>query len=216
MAIVAVVNVKGGTGKTTTAVNLSIMRASRGRDVMVVDTDPEGSASFALAIRGENGVLPRVSNVQKFGRGLAAELQAMATKYDDLIIDAGGKSNDEIKGALIVADIALIPMQVSQLDLWALVRMSELVQDAKVNNPNLDAAILLNRASTNPSVKDEEAAIDLLKDFPDFRLCSTVLRDRTSIRRSIVSGLSISEYSPADPKARAEFESLFGEVFKNG
>lgn len=213
MTIVAVVNEKGGTGKTTTATNLSIMRAKKGREVLYIDADQTGSASMAFAVRDENQVDPRITCVQKFGRGISAELLALAKKFDDIVVDAGAKAIDEMSGALNVADVAIIPVQVSQLDLWSLETMDALVKRAKLVNEKLRVMVLLNRASTNPSVRDEAGAIELLNDFADFKMCKTILRDRTSIRRSIVSGLSVTEYTPADPKARNEFESLYMEVF---
>ena len=214
--ILAIVNEKGGTGKTTLAVNLAVMRARQGRDVLLVDTDPQGSANFWQAIRVEGGAEPRVSCVQKFGRGLSAEVKAMSHRYGDIFIDAGGRANDEMAGALAVANTAIIPMQPSQFDLWTLARMSELVDNARLFNTDLDARVFLNRASTNPSVRDEEAAADLMQDYPNLILCKSVIRDRASYRRSAAAGLSIVEHTPVDTKGRAEIEALYQEVFSDG
>lgn len=217
MSIIAVLNEKGGTGKTTTAVNLAALRALNGYDVVIVDTDQRGSASFWVGVRDEAEIEPRVASVQKFGRGLAAEVQDMSRRYGDIVIDAGGRGSDEeMQGALNVAQVAIIPMQPSQFDSWALARMSFLVEQARIINPTLDARVLITRASTNPSVRDEDAALELLNDYPELRPCSTIIRERSSYRRSTGFGLSVMESTPADAKARAEIEALYQEVFNHG
>ena len=73
--IVLIGGEKGGTGKTTIATNLAALRALAGRDVLLVDTDPQGSASYWASSRDEDGIKPRVACIQKFGKGLQGEVQ---------------------------------------------------------------------------------------------------------------------------------------------
>jgi chromosome partitioning protein len=88
--IVAVLGEKGGTGKTTLATNLAGMRAAEGRDVLIIDADRQGSASYWAEKRTETHPdLPTVQSVQKFGGGLQLAVRDMARRYADLIIDAG-------------------------------------------------------------------------------------------------------------------------------
>ncbi len=70
MSIILIGGEKGGTGKTTLAVNLAALRALTGRDVLVIDTDIQASASYWAQTRDETGVTPRVACIQKFGKGL--------------------------------------------------------------------------------------------------------------------------------------------------
>jgi len=72
MSIVLFGGEKGGTGKTTLATNMAAMLALKGRDVLLLDTDRQGTASFWATIREDTEIEPRIPCVQKFGKGLAA------------------------------------------------------------------------------------------------------------------------------------------------
>jgi chromosome partitioning protein len=156
--IVLIGGEKGGTGKTTLAIHLAALRAAAGNDILLVDTDRQGSASAWCAVRDEEGRAPRVACVQKFGKGLGAEVRAMAEKYRDVVIDAGGRDSVELRAAMTVADALFIPIQASQFDVWTLDAMNLLVEQAGTINERLRAFAVLNRASPNPSVKEAEDA----------------------------------------------------------
>ena len=163
--IVLIGGEKGGTGKTTLATNLAALRALSGRDVLIVDTDKQGSASYWAASRDENGVRPRIACLQKFGKGLATELRDLSERYEDIIVDAGGRDSTELRAAMVAADRLFVPLQASQFDVWTLARMNELVGQAQSINNRLRAAIVINRASPNPAVREAEDLTDLLIGF---------------------------------------------------
>ncbi|MCC8998062.1 MAG: AAA family ATPase [Candidatus Contendobacter sp.] len=213
MSIILIGGEKGGTGKTTLAVNLAALRALQGRDVLLIDTDIQASASYWAQSRDEAGTQPRVACIQKFGKGLQTEVRDLAKRYQDLIIDAGGRDSLELRAALVAADRVYIPIQPSQFDIWTLGRMDDLVKTAQGFNPELQAWVVISRASTNPSVNEVAEARNLLADFEHVQLSSAVIRDRIAYRKAARDGLSVEELKPSDPKAREEIQALFQEVF---
>lgn len=206
---------KGGTGKTTIATNLAAMRARAGRDVLLVDTDIQGSASFWVQTRDEASVEPRVANVQKFGKNLANELSDLAKRYQDIVIDAGGRDSAELRASLVRADLAVIPVQASQFDLWTLDRMDEMVKLAKSYNQGLRVKILISRASTNPGVTEANNAAELVEEFDTFALANTIIRDRIAFRRAAAEGKGVTEmYDPETEKAAWEINKLYKEIYQ--
>ena len=113
--IIAVVSQKGGTGKTTIATNLAACYAAQGREVMLVDADPQHSALDWKADRPST--LPSVHALHLPEKNLFQEVQHLRQKYELLIIDGGGRITATARAAVAAADFLIIPTLPSKFDL---------------------------------------------------------------------------------------------------
>ena len=211
--IVLIGGEKGGVGKTTLAVNLAAMRSRSGHDVLLIDADKQASANLWAGIRQEDSSARPVPCVQKRGKGLDADIRDLAARYEDVVIDAGGQDSVELRAALTVAHLAVFPIQPSLFDAATLETLAELVAQAQGFNSGLVAAVVINRASTNPRVKEADDARDLIAAYSDLHLLEALLRDRIVFRKTARDGLCVLEADHRNPPAEAEMDALYREVF---
>ena len=203
---------KGGTGKTTIATALAVLRAQAGHDVLLVDTDKQGSATTWAAAREEASAQPRLPCVGMQGLTTAGDLRTMAVRFADVIVDAGGRDSVELRYALTVADRLYIPITPGQFDVWTLAKMAELIEQARPFNEGLAGLVVLNRASANPVVGETREAGEAARET-GLGLARTPVRDRIVHRYAVRAGLCAIEYRPEDRKASAELRALYAEVF---
>lgn len=211
--IILVGGEKGGPGKTTIATNLAAIRTRHSGDVLLIDTDKQPTASYWCSLREDRDIQPRVASIQKFEKSVRTETLALREKYEDIIIDAGGRDSAELRGALLVAEKAIFPLRPSQFDLWTLGRVNKLVETATEYNEHLKAYIVINQASPNPAVKEVAEAIELIQEFDNLKLLNTHICERIAFRRAAIQGMAVTEYKPEDPKAIEEINNLYEEIF---
>lgn len=210
--IVLIGGEKGGTGKTTIATNLAALRALEGKDILLVDTDPQRTASFWSLSRDEKNTSPRVTTIQKLDN-VKQEILALKGKFDDIIIDAGGRDSMELRTSLLVADKVYFPLRASQFDLWTLAKINNHVRDVRYINESLKAFVLINQASSNPSVKESSEATLFLDEFEELNIIECTISDRIAFRKAAIRGLCVKELVPEDKKATAEILAFYEEVF---
>lgn len=212
--ILTVGNTKGGVGKTTLALNIAIARALAGRDVWLIDGDRQGTAQDAIAIRAHRGHQPGIAcAAYADGPLLRAQVQQQGHKFDDIIIDAGGRDSTALRAALTLSDVLMIPFQPRSFDVWALGQIVALIDDARSVRDGLRACAVLNCADPGDASADNADAAEAVADFPQLELLPAPLRRRKAFANAAGQGLSVLELKPADKKANDELTTLIESVF---
>lgn len=213
MTVIVIGGEKGGTGKTTLAVNLAAARAAQGRSVLLVDADKQANASQWVAIRAQRELQPLINCVAVYGDRLADQVRALAERWDDVLIDTRGADAPELRSAMLVAHRLVTPVQASQFDLFTMGGMNLLVQQARGFNPGLEALAVINRAPTHATATDAADAREALAELPSYRIAATLVRERKAFRRCASLGCSVAELDPLDDKAATEMAALAAEVW---
>lgn len=212
--VISIINEKGGSGKTTIAVNLATrFNQLEGGDVVLVDSDPQRSVEHFLNFRDENAPLP-FNSMARLGETLAKEIRAIQSKYKTIIIDTGGRDSKEMRQALIISDIIVVPIIPSGLDISVFEKMINLINEAKIINENLVPFIVISKASPNPFL---EKKINDLKEYlvgknlQDFVMADSILFEREAFKNAIFEGKGITEMSE-ESKAKDDFLAFFEEL----
>lgn len=212
--ILLIANEKGGTGKTTLAVNLAVRLLKDGKEILLVDADPQQSATAWAELRGNSGTRPMPVVVSKSGPGLDRDVRTLASRFGATVIDTGGRDSLEMRKGMLIADIVLVPVLASQFDVWVLEKMAGLIGDARAFNEGLKALLLVNRAPANPHVTEERDLREFLSEIGGLRPLSGALRERIAWRKAAREGRAVFELEPPDPKACREFETVYDEIIR--
>jgi chromosome partitioning protein len=211
--IITIGNTKGGVGKTTIALNLAIARTLQGRDVWLIDGDRQGTAQTAITVRAERGQQPAISFANyPEGPMLRSQVVEIGPKFDDIIIDAGGRDSTALRAALVLSDVLVIPFAPRSMDVWALNDIDSLVQEARAVRDGLRVIAILNNADSQGRDNDEAAAA--VENFASMEFLETPIRRRKSVANAAGQGMSVLEYTPKDQKSINEISALVAAVFK--
>jgi len=210
--IVALLNQKGGVGKTTLALHLAGAWAALGRRTVVIDADPQGSALDWSQARAGAGA-PRLFGVVGLAREtLHREAGELARAVDHVVIDGPPRVTALARSALLAADLVLIPVQPSPLDGWASAEMLRLLEEARVFRPGLRARFVLNRCAARTVIARDTAAA--LAESQPAPLIARI-GQRVIYPESAAQGRLAFELDPEGPAA-AEVAAFAMEVLEVG
>ena len=204
--VTAVINQKGGAGKTTLAMNLAAGLARRGETV-VIDLDPQGSSRQWASLGAE----PFPATVKQIvGAWDARTLHQNYRAYRHMVLDCPPSlESHATMQALRACDVALIPVLPSPVDLWASLRLPQEIAEAKKVNSRLRAYLVLNQLEPKSALS--AAMHEALAEF-GLPVLQASIRRRAAYRGAALEGLSVYQMGRRGSEAAAEIEAIIEEV----
>ncbi len=210
-SIITVVNQKGGAGKTILAMQLAGALVRRGKKVLVVDADPQATATRWSTSAPENRPFPAaVNGLSAAGEMVHREVRKFIDDYNFIIIDNPPALNSPVpESALLIADLALVPMRPLPAELWASVAIRTLIERQRAVNDVLQARIVVS--DLEPRTRLARIVLDKLSEFR-IPLMQTVLHHRIAYPESMMLGCTVHDLGSVAKAAISEVEALTSEV----
>jgi chromosome partitioning protein len=206
--IIVLTNQKGGCGKTTLTMNLAGVVGKTAK-VLLIDGDPQGSASrWAASSSDENPFPTAVMSLANVEDKVNREIKKYIPDYDYIFIDCPPAIDNKFTAsALLVADLAIVPVVPSPTDLWSAVGIQKIISNVSDINEKLQARLVANLCQTNASISKE--ALELINEF-EFTKFTTDIYQRTAYRQAAAFGGTVMELD--NPKAKNEIRQLLAEI----
>jgi chromosome partitioning protein len=203
--IVAVVNQKGGAGKTTLALNLAAALADSGKRVLLIDADPQQTAQVWAAIRTEPPPFQVIGLAKPI---LHRDLPRLAADYDSVIIDGAPRNYEVARSAIAAADVVLIPVQPSGADFWASRETVTLVKEAHGFKETQKAVFVVSRKIGRTTLSRDIA--EALADF-ELPILTASTTQRIIYADAMTQGKTVFEAQPNGPAAE-EIRAILTEI----
>lgn len=205
--ILAVLNQKGGVGKTTLAVHIATALAQQGTKVLLVDADPQGSALDWAASRGIDPLFPAIGLPKP---NLHKEIPAHAANYAHVVIDGPPRVNEIARSAILASDFILIPVQPSPYDVWAAKEIVDLVREASLFKEKLISCFAINRRIVNTAIGRD--VVEALAGY-EVPVLKCAVSQRVAFAESAALGSTVLETNPNNP-ASHEILALIREILE--
>lgn len=209
--IVVVGGIKGGSGKTTIATNLAVMRSIE-KKVLLVDADEQRSAWDWSQQREdyEPDLLKGFfATVCMSGKSIHSNLAKLMSDYDDIIVDTGGRDTTSQRSALCIADRLILPFKPSSIDIWTLGAIKVILDECV--NDELETYAVISQA--DPVGRDNDEALEILQELDSVQTIDSMIGNRKAFRNAAAEGLGVCELFPEDKKATREMQSLYYEIY---
>lgn len=208
MAVIAVCGIKGGVGKSTVAVGLAAEAVGRGRSVLLVDGDAQGTARTWAAVATEAG--HPVPSVVAMGATMhkPGQLDRVGAGYDLVVVDCPPRADEIQKSALMAADVAVLPCGPSASDTWAVATSVDVIRAAQAVRPALRAVLLVTKRQAGTAIG--RVVRDALEST-GLPILTTELFYRVAYQEALAAGLGVGAYAPSTPAA-FEVRRLYDEL----
>jgi chromosome partitioning protein len=203
--VIGILNPKGGTGKTTLTINLARAFQQLGQRVLIVDSDPQGTArDWSLAGQGNypEAVQPVVVGVDR--PVLEKEIPQISSAFDIILIDGAAKLQEMTASSLKVVDAILIPVQTSLADIWSALDLVDIIkarQQVGAGKPK--AAFIVSRQTQNTRLA---ADIDRALNEHDLKIFRSRTSNRVAYMETLSAGTTVVDQEPQGAAAQEIIE----------
>ncbi len=211
MAIIALINQKGGCGKSTSSVHLAYwLQFKQNHQVLLIDADAQKSSS--QWVEGMENPIP--CQVIQSPDDLLEQIPELVKDYDYLIVDGPASLAEETRAILFRTDLAVIPVQPTGVDLRSASDAMRLLKQAQsVRGGFPKGLVFLSRAVKNTKLKEE--AIALLSQIPDAKFLKPIIHQKQAVADTSGQSLTVWDLpGQAASEAAAEYERLFKAILK--